>query len=148
MLIGEKEDMTDLNIVLVALDCSETSQNVIEALETLQLHPQSKIILSHVLPKPEIDSDLVADLPHQSLESLYQIAENQLQHYQNQVPNSVIDIVRGDASEEIIRLANIHQANLIVIGTRGLKGVKRAIAGSVSSEVVEEAPCSVLVVKT
>lgn len=148
MLIGGREDMAALKTILVALDCSETSQNAIEALETLQFHPQTKIVLSHVLPQPEIDSDLAADRPHQSTESLYQLAEKQLQHYQSQIPNSVIEIVSGDASEEIIRLANIHQASLIVIGTRGLKGVERVIEGSVSSQVVAEATCSVLVVKT
>jgi nucleotide-binding universal stress UspA family protein len=140
--------MAALKTVLLALDCSDTSQYAIAALETLQLHPHTKIVLSHVLPQPEIDNDLIADRPHQSTELLYQEAEKQLQQYQSQIPNSIIEIVRGDASEEIIRLANIYQASLIVIGTRGLKGVKRAIEGSVSSQVVEDAPCSVLVVKT
>ncbi|CCH66944.1 hypothetical protein RINTHH_7890 [Richelia intracellularis HH01] len=43
--------------------------------------------------------------------------------------------------------ANIHQADLIVIGSRGLTDMKRIIQGSVSSQVVEDAHCSVLVVK-
>ena len=38
-------------------------------------------------------------------------------------------------------------ADLIVIGSRGLTGVQRVIEDSVSSLVVAEATCSVLVVK-
>jgi nucleotide-binding universal stress UspA family protein len=56
-------------------------------------------------------------------------------------------MVTGDPSEEIIRLANIYQADLIVIGSRGLTGMNRILQGSVSSQVVENAHCSVLVVK-
>ena len=48
--------------------------------------------------------------------------------------------------EEILRLANIYQADLIILGTRGLKGVERIFHDSVSSQVVAEASCSVLVV--
>ncbi|MGA9377200.1 MAG: universal stress protein, partial [Phormidium sp.] len=47
----------------------------------------------------------------------------------------------------IIRLANIHHADLIIIGSRGLTGLKRILERSVSSQVVEDAPCSVLLVK-
>ncbi|HEY9650816.1 MAG TPA: universal stress protein, partial [Coleofasciculaceae cyanobacterium] len=72
----------------------------------------------------------------------------QLQSYQAQLPcESEIEIVMGEPAAEIIRLAHIYQANLIVIGTRGLTGLKRILEGSVSSQVVTDAPCSVLVVK-
>ncbi len=56
-------------------------------------------------------------------------------------------MVTGAPAEEIIRLANIYKTDLIIIGSRGLIGMKRIVQGSVSSQVVEEANCSVLVVK-
>ena len=49
--------------------------------------------------------------------------------------------------DELVRLANIHQADLIVIGSRGLTGMNRILKGSVSSQVAADAHCSVLVVK-
>jgi nucleotide-binding universal stress UspA family protein len=137
-----------LKTILLALDCSDITESVVDTLDDLQISPQAKIILAHVLPSPSNDSDLAADLPHQSPESLYQQVEKQLQDYQAEISGSAIEIVSGDASEEIVRLANIYQADLIIIGTRGLKGVDRVIEGSVSSQVVAEAPCSVLVVKS
>lgn len=136
-----------LKTILVALDSSDMAEKVLDSLNTLQIQPQTKIILSHVLPALATGSDLAADRPHQSQESLYQQVEKQLQTYQSQLPGSEIEIASGDPTEELICLANIYQADLIVIGTRGLKGVKRVIEGSVSSQVVADAPCSVFIVK-
>jgi nucleotide-binding universal stress UspA family protein len=59
----------------------------------------------------------------------------------------VIELANGDPAEEIVRLANLYTAELVVIGSRGLKGVDRVIQGSVSSQVLENVACSVLVVK-
>jgi len=138
-----------LKTIVVALDGSDLSEQVIQALQELQLQPTTKIILSHVVPPPESSLELVADRPQTDSEGLpYLHLEKQLQSYQAKLPGeSEIEIVSGDPSEEIIRLANIYQADLIVIGSRGLTGVKRIIQGSVSSQVVENAHCSVLVVK-
>lgn len=138
-----------LKTIVVALDVSELSEQVIQSLQELQLQPTTKIVLAHVIPPPEINQDLAADRPQSEADGLpYLQMEKQLQSYQAQLPGeSVLEIVTGDPAEEIIRLANIYQAGLIVIGSRGLTGVKRIIQGSVSSQVVENAPCSVLVVK-
>ena len=89
----------------------------------------------------------VADRPHQSEATLYQAAEEKLRKYQQRLINSDLEIVTGDPTEEILRLANLYRADLIVIGNRGLKGVKRVIEGSVSSQVADEAPCSVFIVR-
>jgi nucleotide-binding universal stress UspA family protein len=38
-------------------------------------------------------------------------------------------------------------AGLVVMGSRGQGGIRRALMGSVSSSVVEHAPCPVMVVR-
>lgn len=133
-----------LGTIIVALDCSDISESTIEALDRLLLQPETRVIFSHVLP-PETEA--VGDRSQRMRESSYQAAEKQLQEYQARLSGSEIEIVSGDPAEEIIRLAHIHHADLIVIGSRGLKGVERIIEDSVSSQVVTDAPCSVFVVK-
>jgi nucleotide-binding universal stress UspA family protein len=49
--------------------------------------------------------------------------------------------------EEIVSLAEEVGAGLIVIGSRGLGGIRRALMGSVSDSVVRHAHCPVLVVR-
>jgi nucleotide-binding universal stress UspA family protein len=51
-------------------------------------------------------------------------------------------------ADEIVRVAKDQQADLIVIGSRGLAGKTRSFLGSTASQVVTYSPCSVLVVKT
>jgi nucleotide-binding universal stress UspA family protein len=122
---------------------------VIQSLNELQIQPATTIILAHVISPPESDMETVVDRPHTSEEVLYRHVEKQLQSYQAELPcKSELEIVTGDPAVEIVRLAHIHQANLIVIGNRGLTGLNRILQGSVSSQVVADAPCSVLVVKT
>lgn len=53
----------------------------------------------------------------------------------------------GDPSTEILHAAEAMEANLIVLGSRGLRGVK-GILGSVSRNVLTHAKCSVLIGKT
>jgi nucleotide-binding universal stress UspA family protein len=137
-----------LKTVVVALDSSEMSEKIIEALKLLKIQAETKIILAHVFPPPNPDSDLSVERPHLSQESIYQQMEKQLQtHQEKLLGHFEIEIATGDPAEEIVRLANIYQANLIAIGSRGLTGVERILEDSVSSQVVADSPCSVLVIK-
>ena len=54
---------------------------------------------------------------------------------------------RGRKDQEIVRLAEEIGAGLIVTGSRGLGGVRRALMGSVSDSVVRHAHCPVMVVR-
>ena len=53
----------------------------------------------------------------------------------------------GKAAHEIVALAEEIGAGLIVMGSRGLGGIRRALIGSVSDSVVRHAHCPVLVVR-
>ncbi len=50
-------------------------------------------------------------------------------------------------SEAIANLAERIHVDLIVMGTRGLSGVKHVLLGSVAERTLRHAPCSVLTVK-
>ena len=50
-------------------------------------------------------------------------------------------------AEQIVNLAEEIRAGLIVIGSRGRSGIRRALMGSVSDSVVRHAHCPVLVVR-
>jgi nucleotide-binding universal stress UspA family protein len=53
----------------------------------------------------------------------------------------------GRPADEIIAVARQKQADLIVMGAKGLGAVGRFILGSVSTKVAQHSPCSVLVVR-
>ena len=53
----------------------------------------------------------------------------------------------GAVAEEIVALADELEVDLIIVGSRGLRGIKRALAGSVSESVFRHARCPVMVVR-
>jgi nucleotide-binding universal stress UspA family protein len=53
----------------------------------------------------------------------------------------------GKPAAEIVDLAEELGVGLVVVGSRGLGGVRRALMGSVSDSVVRHAHCPVLVVR-
>jgi nucleotide-binding universal stress UspA family protein len=53
----------------------------------------------------------------------------------------------GRPAAEIVELAEDLEVGLVVVGSRGLGGIRRALMGSVSDSVVRHAHCLVLVVR-
>ncbi len=56
-------------------------------------------------------------------------------------------LCEGNPAEAILDTAKQVDADLIVVGTRGLSGLKELLLGSVSHKVIQLSPCSCLVVK-
>lgn len=55
--------------------------------------------------------------------------------------------VHGPAAQALVDVATTHDASMIVVGSRGMRGARRLL-GSVPNAVTHHAPCSVLVVRT
>lgn len=55
---------------------------------------------------------------------------------------------QGDPADAILDVAEEQQADLIVVGNRGMTGAKRFLLGSVPNKISHHAPCSVLIVRT
>jgi nucleotide-binding universal stress UspA family protein len=53
----------------------------------------------------------------------------------------------GDPAQVIAEVAEEQDADLIVVGDRGLTGLERFLLGSVSSKLSHHAPCSVMIVR-
>ena len=53
-----------------------------------------------------------------------------------------------DPARAIIDTATRLEADLVVVGNRGMKGPKRFLLGSIPNSVAHHAPCAVLIVKT
>ncbi|GAC1410948.1 MAG: universal stress protein [Actinomycetota bacterium] len=54
----------------------------------------------------------------------------------------------GDPSDVLINVAEEEKCDLILLGNKGMAGVKRFLLGSVPNRVSHHAPCDVLIVKT
>ena len=55
---------------------------------------------------------------------------------------------QGDPADAILDVAEEQNADLIVVGNKGMTGAKRFLLGSVPNKVSHHAPCSVLIIRT
>ena len=54
----------------------------------------------------------------------------------------------GDPADAILDVAEERNADLIIVGNKGMTGARRFLLGSVPNKVSHHAPCSVLIVRT
>lgn len=55
---------------------------------------------------------------------------------------------RKDPAEAVVSVAARVNADLVVVGNKGLKGAKAVLLGSIPNKIAHDAPCAVLIVKT
>lgn len=140
--------------ILVPVDASAPAQQGLA--EAIQLaadqHAQLRVV--HVLSDPPLN----APLPHglatdQALQSLHQAATKILEHAADTAravgvgaETAVIEQHRHQIGEAIVKEADHWQADLIVMGTHGRRGVARAVLGSDAEYVLRHTPVTVLLV--
>jgi nucleotide-binding universal stress UspA family protein len=56
--------------------------------------------------------------------------------------------VRGDPSDALTDVAQSVGADVVVVGNRGMTGMKRFVLGNVPNKISHRAPCSILIVDT
>lgn len=55
---------------------------------------------------------------------------------------------QGDAADAVLDVAEERDADLIILGNKGMTGARRFLLGSVPNRVSHHAPCSVLIIRT
>jgi nucleotide-binding universal stress UspA family protein len=60
------------------------------------------------------------------------------------VPEITVSVSEGDPSEELVKAS--HDADMLVVGSRGGGGFARLLMGSVSSQVSHHAACPVVII--
>jgi nucleotide-binding universal stress UspA family protein len=141
--------------ILLAVDGSDESKQAAQAATELSRETGSEVHLVYVLPTPAqlIGHHLYSDEIRESLiGGAERDAETFLKEQAEKVGSDggkVADthLRSGDPDKEILRAAEALGVGLIVIGSRGLGAVSRALMGSVSDSVVRHAHCPVLVVR-
>lgn len=125
-----------LNNVLVPVDFSDGSKKALQYAVHFAKQFNARLILLHVLPRQNAtDRELAARLKAWAEEF---------------VPNGIatqVEISRGVEVLEIVEAAKKLGTGLMVISTHGRTGRAHALAGSQAENLVQLAPCPVLVVR-
>jgi universal stress protein A len=140
-----------LKQILVPIDFSDCSKKALQYALPLAKEHQAALTLLYVVP-PAYGAGEYGGIDYAQLEAgMREGGEKELAKL---VVDEVRDEVSADAlvrvgspTREIVEMARLLPADLIVISTHGRTGLRHVLLGSVAEHVVQRAPCPVLVVR-
>lgn len=151
--------------ILVAVDRSPNNKYVFDAAVSLAQTTGASLMLLHILSKSEADYPILPTYTYYPIvdDREYDLYQKQLAEYRQWGLDFLQNLTReataagisteftqlsGNPGRMICELADNWSADLILVGSRGLKGLKEMFLGSVSNYVTHHAPCSVLIVRS
>lgn len=148
--------MGSYRTILVGTDGSPTSFRAVEAAARIAADAGATLILAcayHPMPERERvqAADRLGDLAYKVAGSTP--ADDALRAARDRaVAAGARDIdevaAEGDAVDTIVALAGDRQADLVVVGNRGLNSIAGRLLGSVPANLSHRSPCDVLIVRT
>jgi nucleotide-binding universal stress UspA family protein len=144
--------MNSIKTILVATDFGEPGERALTYAVDLARWLGAKVVLLHAFELP------VVGFPDGAMLASAEIASRITNAAQKALDEAVANVRRdgkieittlleqGDPREVVLAMAKETEANLIVMGTHGRKGIARALIGSVTESVVRVSPIPVLTV--
>ncbi len=140
--------------ILAPTDFSPISRAAVNAtVAMLEGNPEASLTLLHVVDtvEPEEGDDPACEALHRhTLASRVNHADRRMKELRAEYGDrSGLEsrIIAGQAARTICDIARDESYDLIVMSSHGHAGLARIIIGSVAEQVVQEAPCAVLVAK-
>ncbi len=126
-----------MSTIVAGYDGSPSSQRALDRAAWLANLAGAKLVVTSVVPV------LIGSAPPEGPgEELQEAAAAAREHG---VEAELVEAI-GDPAQAIVEVADMHQADLIVVGTREPSLVERALGWSVSEKVQRRATCDVLIV--
>ncbi len=145
--------------ILLATDGSDYAFNTARLLNLLPFSEDTEITVLNVIPSAHIDiperywmevdekiKEDVAKIREEEFANSDEILKKTREILENKFKKINLSIKFGDPSIEILNTAEELKADIIAVGSSGMKGIKGVI-GSVSRYILSNADCSVLIGK-
>ncbi len=139
--------------ILCPVDFSEDSQQAMQVTAELARGSQATLVLLYVWQAKQWMTDYGMQWPNEVLLEAQATEEGKLATYRVDAQRLgaaevATRLARGEPWDQIVSAAREDAAvDLIVMGTHGRTGLRRALIGSVAERVVRHAPCTVMVVR-
>jgi universal stress protein A len=150
---------TQLKKILIPVDFSANSEKALDYGLGLARLAKASVILLYVYELPQFSgllpepSSWLIDYPEikKSLDAVIETAKERLAKMADRVHEGEVEvrtqICEGSPYEEIVKVAQAEEVELVVIATHGYTGFTHFLLGSTAEKVVRAAPCPVLVVR-
>jgi nucleotide-binding universal stress UspA family protein len=138
--------------ILVPVDFSEYAEHALDYAIALAAKLDAKVHLLNVigipaLGVPELGVALSAGMMDTIVKDNQAALDKLASARRTKASIGEVMLRTGDARDVIVRACEEVNADLIVMGTHGRRGVSRALLGSVAESIVRTAPCPVLTIR-
>jgi nucleotide-binding universal stress UspA family protein len=143
--------------ILVAVDGSNPSLNASTFAIDIAKRYDAELIVLHVIDPRYRELEIAIsprpgrfkEIEKKVMEDAQKILDTVRQKATEKNVNVKMDAISSFTSvmKDIVHYAKVNNADIIVIGNRGMTGFKKLLVGSVASGVVTYSDCPVLVVK-
>jgi nucleotide-binding universal stress UspA family protein len=145
--------MKNFQRIMVATDLTPASEPALKEAVEMAKEKGSQLVITHVYQLPsQTEADAAAPGIYDAWDqNLRTAVEKRLQPLVEDAKKAGVNaralVLSGAAYEAIAEAAEKNNADLLVMGTHGRKGVSRFFVGSVASRVISTAPCPVMTVR-
>lgn len=145
--------MLPIRHVLYATDLSGNSRRAFAAATTVAKANDATLVILHVAKPPVVPPRARLDGPTMErlkkrvrAQDVKRLQELSVQARRCGVTTAVL-LRDGEPGDQIVRAGRLAGADLIVVGTRGRRGLRRLYLGSVAHKVAASASCPVMTVR-
>jgi nucleotide-binding universal stress UspA family protein len=140
--------------IMVAVDGSNTSERGLNEAIKLAKDQNAKLAIVHVTDLVIVD--WAGEFSGDYVEALRELGRNTIEHARKIVHEAGIEaevqapeiVTTGfHVADTIAEVARTWNADLLVVGTHGRRGMSRVLLGSVAEGTVRVAPCPLLLVR-
>jgi nucleotide-binding universal stress UspA family protein len=141
-----------MKTIVVATDGSPASAEAVSFGVELACEQESELIFVHVVPTLDVVpvsgfGSIGGAFPHEPTKHDHELLEEAATAAADDGVIATTALLRGDTADEIVAFADSHDADLIVVGSRGHGSISSALLGSVSRGVLRESKRPVLIVR-
>lgn len=147
-----------LEKILLATDGSASSRKALEFAVEMAARYDAQVYILHVISTMEIPVDVLEYVSAEDIEDppasvyLEKIGQRIIRQSENECRITGCEhihtvVLRGDPADIIIEFAKEKHIDVIILGSRGFRGIKGKLLGSVSRKVSHAALCTCIIVK-
>jgi nucleotide-binding universal stress UspA family protein len=144
------DSVSDVNPIVVSVDDSDGSRAALRVAGELATALEATLVLVHVAPRTEAPGVSTAPAGQQRLrEAELEDARETLRSIASEagLGDDVVQRAEiGSAADRVVAVCEELDASYVVLGSRGRRGLKSAVLGSVSGSVASRASCPVVIV--
>jgi nucleotide-binding universal stress UspA family protein len=149
--MSETGKHAEIKSILVAVDGSEYSEKAVRYACAIAAPLKAELLILYVVPmlvNATPYQDTVSDQPFLALQKVGEDILARTKKLAGDLGCSATDLISyGEPASRIIEVAQDKEIDIIVLGSRGVSGLKRLFVGSTSDKVIRQANCPVMVVR-